>query len=69
MEEDLDVDAVRSTWVEQSPPTYVLTSGIGVLAVEAWFRILSDDVLPIPNDVTTDVALENISLKTPLNLT
>ena len=65
----ISMGVVRSTWVEQSPLTYVLTSRICVLAVEAWFRILSDDVLPIPNDVTTEVALENLSLKTPLNLT
>ena len=40
-EEDLDVVAVRSTWVEQSPPTYVLASGIVVLAVGDWISRLS----------------------------
>ena len=35
-EEDLDVVAVRSTWVEQSPPTYNIASEIVVLDVDDW---------------------------------
>ena len=36
------VGGVRSWWVEQSPPTYVLASGIVVFAIDDLLRQLSN---------------------------
>ena len=41
-EEDLDVVAVRSTWVERAPPTCTLASGIVVLEFGDWLKRLGD---------------------------
>ncbi len=40
--EGQNVGDERSPWVEQSPPTYILASGIAVLAVGNWLDRLSN---------------------------